>query len=313
MGKIAFVFAGQGAQYSGMGKSLYESSEAVQKLYDMAEEIRPGTKAQSFEGSADELRQTVNTQPCLYLVDLAAALALEENGIRADMTAGFSLGEIAALAHAGTYSHENGFRIVIERAKAMHSASAEMKDEPGMAAVMKMPVETIEEICASIPDVYPVNYNSSAQTAISGTKTAIAEFKAKSEGIPCSIIDIPVSGAFHSPFMAGAADVFGKTLEEYEFSAPTVPVYANLNAKPYGDGESDSPTNYVRRNLAAQMQNPVRWMQTIEEMIRDGADTFIECGAGKTLAGLIKRIDKTVKVFSVQDKETLDAALSALK
>lgn len=313
MGKIAFVFAGQGAQYSGMGKSLYESSDAVRKLYDAAEEIRPGTKTQSFEGTADELRLTVNTQPCLYLVDLAAALALEENGIKADLTAGFSLGEVAALAYSGAYSAENGFRLVIERAKAMHAASLDMKDTPAMAAVMKMPTEKIEEICSTINDVYPVNYNSAAQTAISGTKTGIEEFRAKSEGIPCSIIDIPVSGAFHSPFMAGAAVEFGKVLECFDFDLPSTPVYANLNAKPYGYNENDGASAIVRRNLSAQMQSPVRWLQTVEQMIEDGADTFIECGAGKTLSGLIKRINKNVKIYSVQDKESLDAVISELK
>lgn len=295
MKKIVFVFAGQGAQYSGMGQSLYEVSPAVKALYEGAETLRPGTMAQSFSGTAEELRQTVNTQPCLYLVDLAAALALEENGIHADFAAGFSLGEVAALAYAGAYSHMDGFSLVTKRGQFMDAASRGM--EPGMAAVMKMEPAAIEALCAEIPDVYPVNYNSPGQIAISGTKAGIERFQAKAAG--ARVLDIPVSGAFHSPFMAEASEKLAGALKDMDFTAPKIPVYANLTAMPYGENGKET--------LAAQVQNPVQWQKSVENMIAAGAEVFIECGAGKTLAGLVRRIDKTVAVYSVQDADSLRA------
>jgi len=303
MKKIAFVFAGQGAQYSGMGQSLYETSPAVKALYDSAETIRPGTMAQSFTGTAEELRQTVNTQPCLYLVDLAAALALEEKGIHADMCAGFSLGEVAALAYAGAYSHTDGFALVTKRAQYMHEASQGM--DPGMAAVMKLDAEVIEKICAETDDVYPVNYNSPGQIAISGTKAGIAAFKEKTASLGGRIMDIPVSGAFHSPFMAEASDKLAAAMAEMTFAAPAVPVYANKTAVPYGEE--------IPATLAAQVKSPVLWEKSVINMIEAGAQVFIECGAGKTLAGLIKRISKDVEVYSVQDADSLAAVVTALE
>ena len=303
MKKIAFLFAGQGAQYSGMGQSLYETSPAVKALYDSAETIRPGTMAQSFTGTAEELRQTVNTQPCLYLVDLAAALALEEKGIHADMCAGFSLGEVAALAYAGAYSHTDGFALVTKRARYMHEASQGM--DPGMAAVMKLDAEVIEKICAETDDVYPVNYNSPGQIAISGTKAGIAAFKEKTASLGGRIMDIPVSGAFHSPFMAEASDKLAAAMAEMTFAAPAVPVYANKTAVPYGEE--------IPATLAAQVKRPVLWEKSVTNMIEAGAQVFIECGAGKTLAGLIKRISKDVEVYSVQDAESLAAVVAALE
>ncbi len=303
MNKIAFVFAGQGAQYPGMGQSLCENFSKVKSLYEAADAIRPGTSEQSFHGTDVELKQTINTQPCVFLADLVAALALNERGIFADLCAGFSLGELAALAYSGVFPHTDAFEAVTFRAACMDKASRAMDGEPAMAAVMKLTAEEVEGICADLDGVYPVNYNSPGQIAISGTKTGIEAFCEKATGV--RVIPIPVSGAFHSPYMATASAEFEHILTKYTINPPAIPVYANLTGEIY-------PTDVVA-TLAEQMKSPVRWQTTIENMIAAGADTFIECGPGKTLAGLIKRIDKTVTVYSVQDTDTLEAAVAAIK
>lgn len=310
MGKIAFVFSGQGAQFSGMGQSFYESIDSVRALYDAAEEIRPGTKAQSFSGTADELKQTVNTQPCLYLACIAAAEALRANGINADVCAGFSLGELAALSYSGVYSAIDGLKIVMQRAQLMDKAAHDMPEEPAMAAVMKLDAAKIEEICSGIDGVYPANYNSPAQTVISGVKSGVAAFK---EASGATLIDLPVSGAFHTPYMASASEGFAQFLGTMQFTAPSIPTYADLTGREYaeliGDGDVSAK---ITESLAAQIQSPVRWQTAVENMIADGVDTFVECGAGKTLCNLIKKIDKSVKVFPVQDAETLAAAVAGI-
>lgn len=303
MGKIALVFAGQGAQYSGMGKTLYENSPAAKALYDEAEAYRPGTMAQSFTGTAEELRQTENTQPCLYLADLAAAFALRELGVEAQGAAGFSLGEIAALAYAGAYSAGDGFRIVTARGKAMGEASG--KYDTAMAAVMKLDAATIEALCAEVGDVYPVNYNSAAQTVVSGTKAAIAALKERLRSYPCRVVDLAVSGAFHSPFMAEAAEAFGEELAPYAVTEPSLPVWANKTAAPYaGDGKA---------LMKAQIKNPVLWEKTVLSMTEAGFDVFIEVGPGKTLTGLIKKIVKEAAVYNADDYASVEAVAKALK
>lgn len=301
MGKIAFVFSGQGAQYSGMGKSLYETSNAVKKLYDECEEYRTGTKEQSFSGSDEELKITSNTQPCLYLVDLSAALALNEKGIYADGAAGFSLGEIAALAYSGAYSYTDGFRLVTKRGELMSSAALDA--DTSMMAVLKLDSKTVSDLASEFDGLYAVNYNCPGQVVVSGLKSRMPQFCEKATQAGGRCVPLAVSAAFHSPFMNKAADGFSEELKKYDIKAPEIPVYSNLTAQPYEESVADV--------LGNQMKSPVRWQETIENMIIDGYTDFIEVGAGKTLSGLIKKISKEVRVFSVEDKDSLEKTLAS--
>ena len=303
MGKIAFVFSGQGAQYSGMGKALYESSPAAKAVFDMADGIRSGTSRQCFEGSMEELTRTVNTQPCVFTADLAAARALLEAGVQPDCAAGFSLGEIAALAFAGVLSDEDAFKLVCRRGELMDKAA---KENPGaMAAVMKLPPETVEEICAAFGSTYPVNYNSPAQTVVATTTENAEAFceAVKKAGGRAKLL--PVSGAFHSPFMADAAAGLAEYIRDVGFADPKIPVYSDFTAKPY---EGD-----YRELVRAQVESPVRWQSIIEDMAAQGVDTFIEVGVGKTLQGLIKRILPDAEALKCETPEEAQAICAACR
>lgn len=293
MAKIIFGFAGQGSQYSGMGKSLYECSAKAKEIFDKAEEIRPGTIKQCFEADLAEISITKNTQPCLFLVDLAAAYALEEKGIKADFVAGFSLGEIPALAYTGVLSFEDAFKLVIKRGELMQECAESTNG--AMAAVLKLSFEAVEEICSKYDNVYPVNYNCPGQLVVAGEKSELEEFcKAVAEQKGRAKM-LNVSGAFHTPFMAKAGDGLAKMLETMEIHAPKVPLYSNYTAMPYGAN--------VAENIVAQLQNPVKWQQTIENI---NANVFIEVGAGKTLSGLVKKINPELRIYNVQDEESLN-------
>ena len=296
MGKIALIFSGQGAQYTGMGKEICENSKAAKAVFDLADSIRPNTSQQCFNGDISELSITANTQPCVFTVDLAVARAVEELGIKVDCVSGFSLGEIAALAFSGMLSDEEAFKLVCKRGELMDKAA---KANPGaMLAVMKLPADEIEKICSQFEDTYPVNYNSPAQTVVATKEEnvdALIEAFSNAKG---RAKRLAVSGAFHSPFMAEAAEGLMEYMEKVEFNEPNIPLYSNYTAKPY---EGD-----YKALVKAQVENPVKWQTIVENMVSDGVDTFIEVGVGKTLTGLVKRIDGNVKAIKVENVADLE-------
>lgn len=287
MGKVAFVFSGQGDQYPGMGKELFEKHPTAGGIFDLCDQIRPGTASQCFSGTAEELKETANTQPCLFAMELAAAEVLREKGVVPDAVAGFSLGEVIAAAFAGLFDHSTGFSLVCRRGQLMQAAAE--KQDTAMAAVVKLPAETVESLCAKQPGLYPVNYNCPGQITVSGLSSEMAAFSAEVKAAGGRALPLKVKGAFHSPFMADAAKAFAEDLAKTEMNPPAIPLYSDVTAEEY----SGDPA-YL---LAKQIASPVRWEALVRNLIAAGVDTFIEIGPGKTLTNMITKIDPAVKAM----------------
>ncbi len=287
----AFVFPGQGAQAPGMGKELYESSEAAKKLFDQANDILGfDIKKVMFEGTKEELMQTKVTQPAVFLHSVINAMVKE--GFEPDMVAGHSLGEFSALVAAGALSFEDGLKLVSQRAMAMQKAC---ELEPStMAAVLALADDVVEKICNEVDGiVVPANYNCPGQLVISGAIPAVEEAceRLKEAGAKRAML-LPVGGAFHSPLMEPAREELAAAIEQTEFSAPTCPIYQNVDTIGHTD------TVEIKANLIKQLTAPVRWTQSVHQMINDGATEFVESGPGKVLQGLVKKIDRAMPVAS---------------
>ena len=292
--KTAYVFPGQGAQFVGMGKELYESSPMAKELFEKANEIL-GFRITDlmFNGTEEDLRQTKVTQPAVFLHSVILALTSDDS-VKPDMTAGHSLGEFSALVVAGALSFEDGLKLVYKRALAMQKA-CEAKPS-GMAAILALPDEKVEEICASIDEVVvPANYNCPGQIVISGTIEGIEKAceLLKQAGAKRAL-PLKVGGAFHSPLMEPARQELAEAIESTPFSKPACPVYQNVSTV----GETDP--NVIKANLIAQLTAPVKWTQSVRNMIADGATNFVEFGPGNVLQGLISKIDSTVTVSGKQ-------------
>ncbi|MFA6912683.1 MAG: ACP S-malonyltransferase [Proteiniphilum sp.] len=292
--KKAYVFPGQGAQFTGMGKELYETLPLAKELFEQANEIL-GFRITDlmFEGSDEELKQTKVTQPAIFLHSVILARSLGET-FQPDMTAGHSLGEFSALVAAGALSFEDGLKLVYARALAMQKACE--ANPSTMAAILGLPDERVEEVCASVDDVVvPANYNCPGQIVISGSNSGIEKAcELMKEAGAKRALPLKVGGAFHSPLMEPARLELMAAIEATPFATPICPVYQNVSTV----GETDPAV--IKNNLIAQLTSPVKWTQSVQQMIADGAVEFVELGPGSVLQGLITKIDKGVTVSGKQ-------------
>lgn len=308
MGKTAFLFAGQGSQYPGMARDLYDSVPEVRELFDEAESIRPGTLLQMFEGTADELKKTSNTQPCLFLADLAGAVALKSLGVKTDAVAGFSLGEVAALCFSGVLSFKEAFGFVCVRGEVMQRAAEE--NEGTMIAVMKMDRQELEEL-GKETGTYPVNYNCPGQIVVSGKAERIEELKKLLTERKVRFVPLAVGGPFHSPYMKEASGALKCELSRegaYHIGSASMPLFSNKTAGQY-PGESKA----IIEAISDQVSNSVKWEDTLKNMESMEVDTFVECGPGKTLSGFVKRTVTGARIFNVSDLESLKTTSKELK
>ncbi len=296
--KKAYVFPGQGSQFPGMAKALYDGNAKGKELLEKANDIL-GFRITDimFEGTPDDLKATRVTQPAIFLHSVVLAKCYE--GFRPDMVAGHSLGEFSALAAAEAISFEDALRLVYIRATQMQLCCEKV---PGtMAAIVGLPDEKVEEICSSCEGlVIPANYNCGGQVVISGEKTAVEQAceKAKAEGAKRAL-PLAVSGAFHSPLMEPARVELGKAIEETKIVTPICPIYQNVSAQAVTDPET------IKKNLLAQLTSPVRWTQSVRNMLADGADYFMEIGPGTVLQGLVKRISAGTEGITIEGLTTI--------
>lgn len=287
----AYVFPGQGAQFSGMGKDLFDQYDWAKDLFAQANEIMGFNISETmFSGSDEDLRRTDITQPAVFIHSVAVAMSLGES-FQPDMVAGHSLGEFSALTAAGVLSFQDGLRLVRARANAMQKCCEKV---PGtMAAIINLADDRIEEICNSLNEkglvIVPANFNSPGQVVISGSKEAIeAACPLMIEAGAKRALPLTVGGAFHSPLMTPAKEELEEAINNTTFNTPRCPIYQNVDALPYTDPET------IKKNLVAQLNSPVRWTKSVINMINDGAEEFTECGPGTVLTGLISRIKKSL-------------------
>lgn len=310
MGKIAFVFPGQGAQSVGMARDAYDRLPEAKALFEAADGALGFELTKLvFEGPAEELKQTANTQPALLTASLALLQAVQAKGVKPDYAAGHSLGEYSALAAAGVLSFEDAVSIV--RARGQFMEAAVPGGQGAMAAVLGAERAALTELCAEISSagtvVEPANMNCPGQIVVSGSAEGVEALSARVKEIGAKrAIALEVSGPFHSSLMKEAAEKLGAKLADVTFNEAAVPVVANVSARPVNGSEA------VRESLIAQVYSPVLWEDSVQWLIGEGVDTFVEIGPGSVLAGLIKKIDKTVRVFSVNSLESADALAEAL-
>ncbi|EXG83174.1 ACP S-malonyltransferase [Saccharibacillus sacchari] len=310
MGKIAFVFPGQGAQSVGMARDAYDALPDAKTLFDTADRtLGFGLTKLVFDGPVDDLKQTANTQPALLTASLALLQAVQAKGIEADYAAGHSLGEYSALAAAGVLSFEDAVTIV--RARGLFMEAAVPGGQGAMAAVLGADRGKLAELCAEISAagtvVEPANLNCPGQIVVSGSAEGVEALSARVKEIGAKrAIALEVSGPFHSSLMKEAAEKLGEKLADVTLGEGRIPVVANVTARPVSGAEA------VRESLISQVYSPVLWEDSVQWLIGEGVDTFVEIGPGSVLAGLIKKIDKSVQVFSVNSLEAADSLAEAL-